>query len=187
MIIFRTLLLALLISPMAWAQEAKTRPATDQDFAGYWRIRLIPNEVHRSEIKNERTGYADPCQFFLHHSDGTWWNISISRGSTPEEARKICPTLKKADIDQMQSLRGAPRYEWLQVKSAAGVYIVREKKAERPAGLIWKADYIVDDDASAISRGWEIRKGSMLMHLMRVVGPGQVTPAWPMILEPVLE
>lgn len=183
----RTLALALLISPTVWAQEARIRPATEQEFTGYWRIRLVPNEVHRSEIKNERTGYADPCQFFLHRADGIWWNVSISRGGSPEEARRNCPTLKRADIDQMERLRGAPSYEWIKVKSANGLYIVREKKAERPGGLIWKADYIVEDVPDAIARGWEMRKGSMVMNLMRVVGQGQVTPAWPMILEPVLE
>lgn len=45
--------------------QAKTRPATEADFIGYWRIVLIANDKTGSRHKNEDMGYADPCQFLF--------------------------------------------------------------------------------------------------------------------------
>jgi len=49
------LLLFLIWSSVAVAQSKNVRPANDSDFTGYWRVVLIPNDVHRSRFKNEVT------------------------------------------------------------------------------------------------------------------------------------
>lgn len=87
-----TFIVCLFVCVGAAAQGQKTRPATETDFTGYWRVVLIPNEVHGSAYKNEQMGYADPCQFLVHKPDGTWFNISVTNMAGAEESRRQCLT-----------------------------------------------------------------------------------------------
>jgi hypothetical protein len=184
--------LLLLLSTSAVAQAQRIRPATEADFIGYWRIQLVPNELHRSELQNEKTGYADPCQFFVHKPDGSWFNISHTNGAGVEETKRRCPATKRADIDlslyvSLHSFGKASPYKWSKMPNQDGLFYVRDMSGAESRVVLWKADYILVDIPESASRGYDFKKGDLLMQLTRRVNATSVTPIWPMVLRPVLD
>ena len=166
--------------------QVRTQPATESNFIGYWRILLVPNEIHKSEMQNEKTGYADPCQFFIHKPDGTWFNISINNGAGVEETKRRCPGMKRADIDlSLYAVRNVSPYKWTKMPNQDGLFYVKNASNPESRALLWKADYILVDIPESMNRGYDLKKGDLLMQLTRRVNATSVAPAWPMILRPV--
>ena len=166
------------------AQGRKTRPATEADFTGYWRIVLIPNEVHGSPYKNEQMGYADPCQFLVHRPDGTWFNITISNMAGAEESRRQCPT-KQAGVDAAMFAQTQAPFRWHKATpNQNGLFFIRDTTPQtdpkKPVAFLWKADYMLDD-----SPDLGLKKGDMLMQITQRTGGNSIAPIWPMILRPL--
>src|SRR4051812_26732821 len=74
--------------------QGKMVPASEAQFTGYWRIILIPDEIHKSSIKNASTGYDHPCQFFVHEAGGAWRSVTIGDPAGAEETKAACPVKK---------------------------------------------------------------------------------------------
>jgi hypothetical protein len=180
---FVAVLLGLALVSDVAAQGQKSRPASDADFTGYWRIVLIPNEVHGSPYKNEQMGYADPCQFLVHKADGTWFNITISVLAGEEESKRQCPT-KQAGVDSAMFMQTQSPFRWHKaIPNQDGLFFIRDTSPQtdpkKPVALLWKADYLLDD---VPNMGW--KKGDLLMQITQRRG-NNIAPIWPMILRPV--
>ena len=172
------------VGKLASAAEQPTHPANESEFVGYWRIILIDNDLHKSAIKNEQTGYSDPCQFFINLPDGSWLNISptIVRG---EKATKInCPSGKN-EIDKLipVSLSVSQHFKWSKLNKQNGLFYISDPATKN--GLLWKADYVAEDLPAVEKCGFDLKKGDMIMQLARRLGPAEIAPVWPMILRPV--
>jgi hypothetical protein len=176
------------LSVVAAAQTQKTRPATEADFTGYWRIVLIPNEVHRSRFKNEEMGYADPCQFLVHKPDGTWFNISVTNMAGPEESRRQCPTTR-AGVDTAMFAQTQSPFRWSKLPNQNGLFFIRDTRPQtdpqKPVALLWKADYVLEDVPGNAAFAFDLKKGDVLMQMTQRMGGNNIAPVWPMLLRPV--
>jgi hypothetical protein len=169
----------LAISSAAYPQGSSTRPATAQEFIGYWRVINISNDKHGSPIKNEQTGYSNPCQFLIHSADGVWKNITISNlhGDAPRD----CPTTRAA-ID-VALLGTQPQQKWVARPNQSGLFMVLDEKAKD--AQFWKVDY-VDSDLQTTERfGLDMKRGDLIVQLLKNLGGNNLAPIWPMILRPV--
>ncbi len=176
--------LLLLLASGATAQGQKTRPANEIDFTGYWRIVLIPNEVHGSPYKNEKMGYSDPCKFLVHKPDGSWFNITISVLSGAEESRRQCPTTQ-AGVDTAMIAQTQSPFRWHKANpNQNGLFFIGDTTPQsgptKPVALLWKADYVLEDVQQL-----GLKKGDLLMQITQRVGGNNIAPIWPMILRPV--
>ena len=181
------LALVVILSTAAFAQSQKSRPATESDFSGYWRIVLIPNEVHNSKIKNEQTGYSDPCQFFVHRPDGTWFNVSVANMAGAERSKSECPTTRAA-VDAKFASFGKPEFRWRKAPNQDGFFFIGVLASQEPkkaAALLWKADYVLEDTSHSQASSVEFKKGDMIMQLTQRTADNRVAPVWPTILRPV--
>lgn len=170
------------------AQEQQFRPARDVDFIGYWRIQLVPNEMHRSEFKNEQMGYSDPCQFFIHRQDGSWFNVSSNTGAGVEETKRKCLAMKKADVDQLlYSVGNQPPYRWRKMQNQDGLFYVGDPSKAESETLLWKADAVLVDIPESAARGYDFKKGDLLMQLTKRINATSVAPVWPMVLRPLAD
>lgn len=180
--------LLVIFSAAASAQMPKTRPATESDFAGYWRIVLIPNDVHKSRFKNEQMGYSDPCQFFVHKPDGTWFNISVTNMGGAEESKRKCPT-KRAAVDVSMVAQSQSPFKWNKLPNQNGLFFIRDTTPQagpkKPVALLWKADYVLEDIPASPAFGVDVKKGDMIMQITQRMEGNNIAPVWPMILQPV--
>jgi len=182
-----------IVSTLA-AAEGKTRPASEVDFIGYWRIIPIPNELSRSELKNENMGYSDPCQFLVHKLDGTWYNLTVSNAAGDEESKRKCLT-KKSEVDLGLFSVGTSSHRWSKLPNRDGLFFVKDMSVTNPkekSALLWKADLILEDIPSIAIFGTDLQKGDMLMQLTKRVndnniGSMKIAPIWGMILRPLKE
>ncbi len=158
-------LLAALLPLLAFGQ-AKTRPATEADFTGYWRIVLIPDEVHHSRLTNKQVGYADRCQYFVHRRDGAWLNVTLDGQ---------CPA-KRSALEGGTALMYSP-FKWERVPGEEGLFFIRSPDQ----AVLWKADYVLEDMESDVL----LLRGDLVMQLTERTGPGTVAPVWPMVLRPL--
>lgn len=181
--------LLLITAATASAQEQKTRPALEADFVGYWRIILIANEVHNSPLKNEKMGYSDPCQFFVHKPGGVWHNISITNVAGPDESKRQCPT-QRSLVDVSLSAQPTSPFKWTKVPSQNGLFFIMDTSVTDPkavSSLLWKADYVLEDIPAIPSIGFALKKGDLIMQLTRRLEGNRIAPVWPMILRAVQE
>ena len=163
-------LLALLVPALAAAQGLKTRPATEKDFTGYWRIVLIPDEVHHSRFKNVQMGYSAHCQYFVHRDDRVWFNVTLEGD---------CVT-KRSALEAGTALMYSP-FRWESVPDSAGLFFIRNADE----AVIWKADYVLEDTPPTPERDVLLLKGDLVMQLTEKTGPRTVAPVWPMVLRPL--
>jgi hypothetical protein len=168
-------------------QPLKLVPATSENFIGYWRINLIPNEKHKSQYKNENMGYSSPCQFFIHKPNGDWYNLTISNGAGDAESLRRCPN-KKADIDlgMLALSMSKTSITWEKAKLQDGLFYVTDHSPNGKT-LLWKADYVTVDVASEKTIGADLKKGDMFMQITKNQGGNNFAPVWPMVLRPVVE
>jgi len=161
------LLLALLVlAPLAAAGQVKTRPATEADFTGYWRIVLIPDEVHKSRFTNKQVGYTDRCQYIVQRPDHAWYNVTLDGQ---------CPARRSA-LEQGTALMYTP-FKWERVAGEDGLFFIRSAND----AMVWKADYVLEDmDGDVL-----LLRGDLVMQLTEKTGPGTVAPVWPMVLRPL--
>jgi hypothetical protein len=177
-----------LLGDLSHAQAQKFRPATEADFVGYWRITLVPNEMHKSEFKNEQTGYSDPCQFFIHKKDGNWFNMSSNNGAGVEETKRLCPNKKRSDLDlSISAIRNETPYRWKKYTNQDGLFLVSDPSRPGSLPVLWKADLVLVDIPESAARGYDFKKGDLLMQLTRRINATTVAPVWPMVLRPVLD
>lgn len=178
------LLLAVFFMDVAVAAGQSTHPATESEFVGYWRIILIDNDRHKSGIKNEQTNYTDPCQFLVHQSDGSWMNISPMIVGGQKATKENCPT-DRAEIDKHIAIAKSlsQPFKWSKLGNQNGLFYVTDPTTN--TGLLWKADYVVEDLPAVERIGFELKKGDVIMQLTRRLGPNEIAPVWPMVLRPV--
>lgn len=157
-------LLAALLPLAAFAQ--KTRPATEADFTGYWRVVLIPDEVHKSRFTNKQVGYTDQCQYFVHRLDGAWLNVTLDGQ---------CP-VKRSALEAGTALMYSP-FKWERVPGEDGLFFIRAPDN----AVVWKADYVLEDLPGEVL----LLRGDLVMQLTERTGPGMVAPVWPMVLRPL--
>lgn len=189
---FTLMLLSLLFVSLSAAQEQGglqstrlnvLRSAQPNEFAGYWRIVLIPDEKLNLKIQNKNTGFADPCQFFIHKEDGSWMNISISYGASDEETRSRCPHTTKKDIDSMLAANSiSPIHGWSQLR--LGFYRVKDGLTGYD-NQVWAVDYVTED--VSIANYFDFKQGDLIMNLGIPAEKGKVMLAWRMVLRPVLD
>lgn len=186
--------LLFIVSTFASATEGKTRPASETDFVNYWRIILIPNELHKSEFKNENMGFSDPCQFLVLKSDGSWYNLTVSNMAGNEASRNKCPT-RKSEIDLSLFAVGTSPHRWSKLPNRDGLFFVKDMSVTDPKeklAFLWKVDLILEDISSISIFGTDLKKGDMLMQLTKPInnnniGPMKIAPIWGMILRPLNE
>jgi len=185
--------LIFIISTSALAADAKTRPASETDFVNYWRIILIPNELHKSEFKNESMGFSDPCQFLVIKSDGSWHNLTINNMAGEEASRNKCPT-KKSEVNLGLFAVGTSPHRWNKLPNRDGLFFVKDMSVTDPKeklAFLWKADLILEDIPSISIFGTDLKKNYMLMQLTKPinhnVGQINIAPIWGMILRPLKE
>lgn len=170
------------------AKSPLTQPATETQFSGYWRIVLIPNDIHKKKFKNEELGYSDPCQFFVHKPDGTWFNISITNMAGADESVRKCPN-NSAALEQVILSRPQSEYRWSKFLNRDGLYLIKDTTpntdTKKPVALIWKSDYILTDIPASPSFNFELKKGDLFMQLMQPTEDHRLAVAWPMILRPI--
>jgi len=162
----RLVLLAALVPLLAFGQSAKTRPATVADFTGYWRVVLIPDEVHKSRFTNKQVGYTDQCQYFVHRLDGAWLNVTLDGQ---------CP-VKRSALEAGTALMYSP-FKWERVPGEDGLFFIRAPDN----AVVWKADYVLED----MPGEFLLLRGDLVMQLTEKTGPGTVAPVWPMVLRPL--
>lgn len=173
----------LLTATAAHAQTFKTHPAQAGELVGYWRIMLIPNDKTHSPIRNEETGYADPCQFLVLRDDGTASNITIASINADEESRRKCPDHKK-DIDAATWLSGGRNnLSWKMNEKIKGVFMLIEKAKSN--GQMWKADFVEEDFDTSSRLSFPLKGGDLILQLLKKVNENTVGPIWPMVLRPV--
>ncbi len=160
-------LLAALVPLLAFGQ-AKTRPATEADFTGYWRVVLIPDEVHKSRFTNRQVGYTDRCQYLAHRRDGAWFNVTLEGA---------CPA-KRSALEGGTALMYSP-FRWERVPGKEGLFFIRNAGE----AVVWKADYVVED--SPPDSEVMLLRGDLVMQLTERTGPNTVAPVWPMVLRPL--
>lgn len=179
------LLVLLFMLPRAGlAEEQKLRSATAAEFVGYWKIVLIPNEVHGSPVKNEQMGYSGPCQFLVLRADGNWFSVNITNMAGDEQSKRQCPT-KRAEVDTSLLGQQQSRYRWSIFPNLSGMFVQSDTAPQSPQAksmLLWKADLVLEDVPSL-----GMRKGDMLLQVARQTAGGQFAPVWPMILRPIPE
>lgn len=182
-------ILFLFVATLAQAQSSgqKVRPAGEKDFVGYWRIHLIANELHKSQLRNESLRYNDPCQFFIHKPNGAWFNLSISNPAGAEEAKRQCPN-SKARVDSSLFGQSSSRYQWKKVPDQEGFFVIRDTQATDTTAIpavLWKADYVTEDIPAPATVGFDLKKGDLIMQLTRRVDEGKIAVVWPMVLRPL--
>jgi hypothetical protein len=155
---------AALVPFAAFAQ--KTRPATEADFTGYWRVVLIPDEVHKSRFTNQQVGYTAQCQYFVHRLDGAWLNVTLDGQ---------CP-VKRSALEAGTALMYSP-FKWERVPGEDGLFFIRAPDN----AVVWKADYVLEDMPGEVL----LLRGDLVMQLTEKTGPGMVAPVWPMVLRPL--
>lgn len=181
----------LLTLSLAASAQTGMRPAGAADFTGYWRVLLIPDEVHRAELRNAQIGFTGPCQFFVHRPDGRWYNISIDHNAALEESRRNCPT-RRAELDTVLAANQARtgNYAWRRMGSLLPIYLIEDRS---PGGktMAWKADYVESDLPPAPGIGFALTKGDLLMQHARLAttldGAPSIELVWPMVLRPLAE
>lgn len=181
--------LLLFVSTIVSAQDqAPIRPATNADLPGYWRVVLLPDELHKL-VKNETMGFSGPCRFLILKADGTWHNVSIANGAGDEETLRQCPTQRSA-IDQLLTSLPPSKIRWNKHQFQDGFLFSRDISITDPnaiAGHLWKVDYVAEDFPSAKLFGFDLKKGEMIMQLTRSGGNNMVIPVWSMVLRPIQE
>lgn len=183
--------LLLAFSSLASAESSKTHPATESEFVGYWKIKLIPNEKHRSQFKNEDVGYSEKCQFLIFTPNGEGNSITFTNISGEEPSAENC-TSNKSDIDlglisPTQVVKGT---EWQKVPKQEGLFFTKDhSKTDTTAAiaLLWKVDYVLEDIETTSAFGFNLKKGDMIMQVTRRLSDNSVAPVWPMVLRPVQE
>jgi hypothetical protein len=178
----------LLLASSVPAQGQKTRPATEADFTGYWRVVLIPDDVHKSRFKNEDTGYANPCQFLIHKADGSWHNISIHNAAGAEESLRQCPTSRTA-VDVFL-VAPTSRFRWNKLPNQHGLFWTIDTASTAPqsrSALLWKSDVVLTDIPGSPAFDFDLRRGDLIMQLTRLLGGTNIEPVWPMVLRPVAQ
>jgi hypothetical protein len=151
--------------PLA-ALGQKTRPATEADFTGYWRVVLIPDEVHKSRFTNQQVGYTSQCQYFVHRLDHAWLNVTLDGD---------CPA-KRSALEGGTALMYSP-FKWERVPGEDGLFFIRAPDK----AVVWKADYVLEDMPGEVL----LLRGDLVMQLTERTGPGLVAPVWPMVLRPL--
>lgn len=187
------LLLALSLSLLGSGASAQTgmRPASEADFTGYWRILLIPDEVHGAELRNEQIGFTGPCQFFVHRADGQWHNISIGHNAPREEALRHCPT-RRAELEAVLAANRARAgdYAWRRMNPLLPLYLIEDRG---PGGktMAWKADHVETELPPGPRIGFALHKGDLLLQHARLAttldGLPSIELVWPMVLRPLAE
>lgn len=181
----------LAISNLTFAQSNKTHPATESEFVGYWKIKLIPNEKHRSQFKNEDVGYSEKCQFLVFKPNGEGYSIIFTDPSGQEKSSETC-SFRRSDIDLELRLptQAAKRSEWKKVPKPEGLFFTKELPEADPKAsiaLLWKVDYVLEDIDTTKAFGFDLKKGDMIMQVTRRLSDNSVAPVWPMVLRPVFE
>lgn len=183
--------LLLAFTSLASAQPNKTHPATESEFIGYWKIKLIPNEKHRSQFKNEDVGYSEKCQFLIFKPNGEGNSITFTNISGEEKSPETC-TFHKSDIDLglISPTQAIKRSEWQKVPKQEGLFFTKDPAKtdiKAPTALLWKVDYVAEDIDTTVAFGFGLKKGDMIMQVTRRLSDNSVAPVWPMVLRPVQE
>jgi len=176
------LLSFLLISSHAFSQEQTISPANETDFAGTWRVVLIPNQFQKGQFKNEEMGYSDPCQFFINGHDKSWQNVSVHNGAGAEESKKQCPTTK-AELTQNLITPDKSQFKWKALPNGVGYFYISENKSSK--GVIWKADKVLTDMQTSTSIGVDLKGGDMLMQVIKPTSASGGEAVWSMVLRPL--
>jgi hypothetical protein len=139
---------ALLASQDGSAQQAMAiRPATPQEFLGYWKLVPLPDQAQPRRLPGNP--WPGECQFFAHYKDGSWQHVVIERGectSSPE----ILDTFTK------NSAKPAT-YEFF----AEGSIWIRLPVSGRTEG--WGVGYVVSEKLTI--GGIHLRPGDLVMQL----------------------
>jgi len=183
--------LLIAVSSAAFGQDDKTHPATESEFVGYWKIKLIPNEKHRSQFKNEDVGYSEKCQFIIFKHGGEGHSITFRNAAGEEKTSETC-SIRKSDIDLglLFPSQAAQRSEWQKVPKQEGLFFTKDSSktdSKVPSALLWKADYVTEDISTVGAVGFDLQKGDMIMQVTRRLNDNSIAPVWPMVLRPVLE
>jgi hypothetical protein len=183
--------LLLAFTSSASAQSDKTHPATESEFIGYWKIKLIPNEKHRSQFRNEDVGYSEKCQFLIFKQNGEGRSITFTNISGEETSPENC-TLHKSDIDLglISSTQVINHSEWQKVPKQEGLFFTKDSAktdSKASVALLWKVDYVLEDIDATTAFGFNLKKGDMIMQVTRRLSDNSVAPVWPMVLRPVQE
>jgi hypothetical protein len=142
------LAIAVLAPQLGFAQQpAAIRPATPQEFVGYWKLVPLPDQVQPRKLAGNP--WPGECQFFGHYKDGTWQHMVVERGdcaSSPE----ILDTFT----------RNSPKpatYEFF----AQGSIWIRQPVSGRTEG--WGVGYVVAD--KLMLGGIHLLPGDLVMQL----------------------
>lgn len=171
------------------AAGVKMHMASESDFVGFWRIMLIPNELSRSELKNEVSGYSDPCQFFIHLSSGKWVNLTVLTSIKDSEGKEVklkdCPATKSELEPNLTAVNAtSSEYVWHIQKGSDGFFWV--KKANSQVGdFLWRAVIIDENISRPDIFGFDLVQGDMTMNLMRRRVDGKIEAFWGMVLRPL--
>ena len=142
---------------------------------------LIPNRL-QTKFKNEEMGYSDPCQFFVHNSDNSWSNVTVTNAASKAESVKQCPK-SKITFEPHLVAQDPHKFKWEQLRD--GLFYVFEastRNMPNPNGIVWKADKILVDTSEI---GVKLKKGDMIMQILRPVSQNQSEAVYTLVLRPL--
>jgi hypothetical protein len=150
-----------------FAQWDGTRPATEKDFIGYWKIVLIPDEIQKSRIKNKdiKLYSSPPCRFLSHRPNGDWTNFSASSPAGDEATQRNCDKRLSA-IKFAAESSGQAEYRWERMRGDEGLFFLLRASPKQPVE-IWKVETVTD--AAKLKVDWgvsELKDGDLLVQLM---------------------
>lgn len=141
------------------AQQITVRPATQDDFSGYWK--LLPYSDERQPKILKESPWPGECQFFLHSSSGSWMQVASRDAAGNDLKDDRCKKTTK-DLDASLSLQGSEYTPtWKYLKGHVQINFPQQQVIET-----WKIDVFSTDVPLPNPFGVELRRGDLAMQLV---------------------
>jgi hypothetical protein len=141
------------------AQQIAVRPATQEDFVGYWKL-LPYGEDGQPKILKE-SPWPGKCQFFVHSPKNMWVQVA-SRDATGKDLEGDRCKKTAQDLDagiSLQDTKSMP--SWRYVQGHVQISFPQQNFSE-----VWKVDVFSNDVAQPNPFGIDIKQGDVIMQLV---------------------
>jgi len=182
---------ALLISSFAFGKEGKARYAIESDIPGYWSVLLLDRFESEGPIKNRDMFHGAACNVHVFKSDGKYINVISEVGVTDTVKKTRCArTIAEVDkgllaINSMSTTWST--WQALGAKNSGGF---STRGPTDPGDLSWQIVIVeeeTDDPVQAQNFGFELKKGDLILNLLKRVQGSSFRVMWFTVLRRISE
>jgi hypothetical protein len=134
------------------AQGLKIRPATQDEFVGFWK--LLPYPASEQPRVLPANPFPGECQFFAHFSDGAWMHVVREMGRCEETASTLEKRIREPGFGRIASF---------EVGNGRLLINRHDQRFSEP----WKIDLVLE---IVDIPGLSLQPGDLLMQLVDIKG-----------------